>query len=235
MSDTLLKQVQLALAREGIDPGPIDGIKGPLTRQAIAAFQTGEGMEPTGRMDQALVSALLGPGSGAGSDGAELPDWLRLALSLRGTAEVRGPRHSRTIMGWAERLGIWYPDDETPWCGLFVAHVISTIFPDMALPSNVLGAQQWLNFGRRLDGPALGAVVVFWRGSPRSWKGHVGFYYGETRTHILCIGGNQSNTVNVTRIAKNRVKGYRWPNGVPVPTTGPVFRDAQGRVSHNEA
>lgn len=235
MSDTLLKQVQIALAREGIDPGPIDGMIGPLTRQAITAYQAAEGMVQTGLMDQALVTALLGPSSNLAPKDANLPAWLRHALSLRGTAEIVGPRHSRIIMGWAERLGIWYPNDETPWCGLFVAHVIQTTFPDMALPSNVLGAQQWLNFGVKLDGPALGAVVVFWRGSPRSWKGHVGFYYGETRTHILCVGGNQSNTVSVTRIAKNRVKGYRWPSGVAVPTIGPVFRDAQGRVSHNEA
>lgn len=235
MSDTLLKQVQVALAREGFNPGPIDGIQGPRTRGAIAAFQSSAGMAPTGRMDQALVSALLGPNSDRVDDRAELPAWLRHALSLRGTAEVRGPRHSRTIMGWAERLGIWYPDDETPWCGLFMAHVMSTIFPDAPLPSNVLGAQQWLTFGRKLDGPALGAVVVFWRGSPRSWKGHVGFYYGETRTHILCVGGNQSNTVNVTRIAKNRVKGYRWPDGVPMPAIGPVYRNTQGQVTTNEA
>lgn len=235
MSDSLLKQVQRALAAEGIDPGPLDGIAGPLTGRAIAEYQRAEGMLPTGRMDQALITALLGAGSGLAVEQAAVPAWLRLALSLRGTAEVRGPRHSRTIMGWAEKLGIWYPDDETPWCGLFVAHVMSTIFPDMAQPSNVLGAQKWLDFGVTLDGPALGAVVVFWRGSPRSWKGHVGFYYGETRTHILCVGGNQSDTVNITRIAKNRVKGYRYPGGVPAPTIGPIYRDPQGRVTTNEA
>lgn len=234
MSDTLLKQVQVALAREGIDPGPIDGIQGPLTRQAITSYQAAEGMVPTGVMDQALVTALLGGGA-HGDRQTTLPAWLRLALSLRGTDEVRGDRHSPIIMGWAKKLGIWYPDDETPWCGLFVAHVIGTVLPDAPLPSNVLGARQWLKFGRGIDGPALGAVVVFWRGSRNGWQGHVGFYYGETRTHILCVGGNQSNTVNITRIAKNRVLGYRWPNGVEAPVIGPVFRNAQGRITTNEA
>src|SRR5262249_1572804 len=38
-----------------------------------------------------------------------------------------------------------------------------------------------------IDGPALGAIVVFWRGSPNSGLGHVGFYMGETETQILTL------------------------------------------------
>lgn len=233
MFDQTVKDVQIALRREGIDPGPVDGIMGTLTRRAILAFRQLEGLSGGGTIDPTLVRALLG--GSAPTALASQPEWLRLALALRGTDEIRGPRNSGTIMGWAEKLGIRYPDDETPWCGLFVAHVVSTVFPDAPLPSNVLGAQKWLKFGRKLDGPALGAVVVFWRGSPRSWKGHVGFYYGETRSHILCVGGNQSNTVNITRIAKNRLKGYRFPSDVPLPRIGPIYRDAQGRISTSEA
>jgi hypothetical protein len=38
------------------------------------------------------------------------------------------------------------------------------------------------------DGPALGAIVSMWRGSPASGQGHTGFYRGETSTLIWIEG-----------------------------------------------
>ena len=50
--------VQQRLRNLGFDPGPIDGIIGPLTRGAIARFQSWKGMTPTGRADKATREAL---------------------------------------------------------------------------------------------------------------------------------------------------------------------------------
>ena len=55
---SLAASVQARLAREGYDPGPIDGVIGPQTRDAIAAFQSDHGLPVTGRIDTSLVSAL---------------------------------------------------------------------------------------------------------------------------------------------------------------------------------
>ena len=38
-----------------------------------------------------------------------------------------------------------------------------------------------------LDGPVLGAIAVYWRRSPDSGLGHVGFYMGETATKLRLI------------------------------------------------
>jgi hypothetical protein len=57
-SGSLAAQVQARLAREGYDPGPIDGIIGPQTRDAIAAFQSDHGLPVTGRIENSLVNAL---------------------------------------------------------------------------------------------------------------------------------------------------------------------------------
>ena len=53
--------------------------------------------------------------------------------------------------------------------------------------------------------------MVFWRGSPSGWKGHIGFYWAEDDDAYHILGGNQSNSVSVTRIAKERLITARWP------------------------
>lgn len=50
--------VQRALAALGYDPGPPDGVMGPRTREAIAAFQRDRGLTPTGTIDRGTAAAL---------------------------------------------------------------------------------------------------------------------------------------------------------------------------------
>src|SRR5262249_54403270 len=50
--------IQQRLVNLGIDPGPIDGIFGPLTSRGIRSFQTLEGLEATGRPGPAFVKRL---------------------------------------------------------------------------------------------------------------------------------------------------------------------------------
>jgi len=57
-SGSLVAQVQARLARDGYEPGPIDGIIGSQTRDAIADFQSDYGLPVTGRIDDSLVHAL---------------------------------------------------------------------------------------------------------------------------------------------------------------------------------
>lgn len=57
-SDSLTARVQSRLADEGYDPGPIDGVIGPQTRDAIAAFQADNGLSVTGSVDDSLLRAL---------------------------------------------------------------------------------------------------------------------------------------------------------------------------------
>jgi hypothetical protein len=52
--------------------------------------------------------------------------WLTLARTFLGAREVVGSKHSPIIMGWiqeigAKTLGVKVNDDETPWCGTFIA------------------------------------------------------------------------------------------------------------------
>ena len=86
--------------------------------------------------------------------------------------------------------------------------------------AKTLAARDFLDWGRPVEKPYPGCVAVFWRESPKSWQGHVGFYAGQTETHILCLGGNQSDGVSITRMPRSRVLGFREPR--PLATSGTV-------------
>ena len=44
--------VQIALRAHGFQPGPVDGIPGPLTRRALASFQRAKKLRADGRIDR---------------------------------------------------------------------------------------------------------------------------------------------------------------------------------------
>lgn len=210
MTTTIL-DIQKALKAQGFDPGPLDGERGRLTTAAVIAFQTKNGLEPDGIVGSATLAKLL-PGARPedSSVAAELP-WLGEAYRLIGLKEDTGPKSNAQILQWARDIGVSYKDDDVPWCGLFVAHCIASQLPHEPLPSNPLGARSYERFGKPVN-PQPGAVMVFWRESKESGKGHVGFYAAETEDgQFLILGGNQGNAVSIMAKPRDRFLGARWP------------------------
>ncbi|MFG1410269.1 TIGR02594 family protein [Xanthobacter sp. VTT E-85241] len=161
------------------------------------------------------------------------PVWLANARALLGTKETPGSGNTAAIMGWAKRLGGWiagyFTGDAIPWCGLFVAHVM-TLSGFRDIPKNPLGALQWSDFGSALRNGAPGAILTF----RRPGGGHVGFYVGEDADCFHVLGGNQSDAVTVTRVEKSRLDAIRWPNGGGTPGAR-VMLTRTGAPSRNEA
>lgn len=157
------------------------------------------------------------------------PRWLTVAYRYVGVREVPGPKHNPTIIRWLEKLRAWWRDDETPWCGVFVAHCMSEA--DLPYPKLYMRARAWDDYGAllRRDRLAPGAILVF----DRKGGGHVGFYVGEDAGFYYVLGGNQSNAVNVMKLGKSRLVASRWPRGEPV-IGGPVQMKG-GMISTNEA
>lgn len=60
LSPELIAAVQRALKRQDHDPGPVDGLMGPRTRDAIAAFQRTENLTATGEITFTLLDRLQG-------------------------------------------------------------------------------------------------------------------------------------------------------------------------------
>ena len=237
-------QIQKALKKAGFDPGPIDGVRGRKTIRAIKEFQRKNRLTVDGIVGPKTAAKLMGakatmpPTAEVKKDKLVIPPtmpWFQEAFNLLGTKEVPGQGSNQAIMGWARALRIDYGDDDIPWCGLFVAHCIASQLPEEPLPGNPLGARQWAKLGQECT-PQPGAVMVFWRGSKRGWKGHVGFYWGEDSTTYHVLGGNQSNAVTISRMKKNRFLNARWPETALDPTGGARFVTASGRpITTNEA
>ena len=234
-SKQTIQLIQHELARKGFDPGVIDGIWGRRTESAVRAFQAANGLLADGIVGPITWKALFGAAKFAADWDNPGIQWFQEARRLIGVKEEVGPRNQPIILDWATKAGIPYATDDIPWCGLFVAHCINNTLGEEALPNNPLGARNWLKFGAPCE-PGLGAVLVFWRVSRNSFKGHVGFYAGEDakgNPHVL--GGNQSNKVSVALIAKDRLLGARWPSTAPYSGKRMKLADGDSMFSTNEA
>lgn len=101
----------------------------------------------------------------------------------------------------------WVHTDETAWCSAFINYLAKINNIEM---SGKLNARSWLRVGEDIFEPEVGDIVVFWREHPvNSWKGHVGLFIAQEDDFIHCLGGNQSNQVNITKYPEHRVLGFR--------------------------
>lgn len=135
-----------------------------------------------------------------------------------GLAEVPGKEHQPVIVGWLKDLRAWWSDDETPWCGTFVAHCMRSC--NIPVPQHWYRAKAWASWGRPLFDPVDGCIGVF----DRAGGGHVGFIVGrDTQGRYLVLGGNQGNRVSIVPIDAERLLAARWPEVVvPQPPTTPL-------------
>ena len=136
---------------------------------------------------------------------------LKIAVAELGEKEIFGNHaHNQTIVDYAKDAGFdWVNDDETPWCSIFVNWVAQQ---NDLISSKKANARSWLLIGQKVDQePEPGDVVIFWRESPQSWKGHVGFFFGYSKdgSRVYCLGGNQGNQVSISAYDANTVLGFR--------------------------
>jgi uncharacterized protein (TIGR02594 family) len=153
--------------------------------------------------------------------------WMKESAKHLGLKEIPGKRHNPTIMRWIRSLGGWFTDDETPWCGTFVAHCLRKA--GCEVPKHWYRAKAYAEWGERVS-PRVGAIAVF----GRKGGGHVGFIVGESASNLYILGGNQRNEVNISPIAKSRLIDCRWPAGKP-KGTNMLPQMSGGRRTTNEA
>lgn len=136
---------------------------------------------------------------------------IKTALKYYGVKEFLGAdKNSPTIVGWLRSMLPWANNDEIAWCSAFVNGIAKEAkFEHFPSTHNSALAREWLAKGTAVTAPQLGDVVVLWRGSKDAATGHVGFYIRENTDSVFLLGGNQSNSVNITAFPKSRVLGYR--------------------------
>lgn len=157
--------------------------------------------------------------------------WMIEAERHIGLREIKGLKHNSTIIGWLKNLKTWWFDDETAWCGTFVAHCLKST--GHVIPSTWYRALSWAQWGQKLENPVVGCVVVF----SRKGGGHVGFVVGNNRNgNLMVLGGNQGDAVAISAFDKSRVVGYRWPSDAMIPISADLpFITSNGKLSENEA
>lgn len=137
---------------------------------------------------------------------------LAVAFSQIGTAEIVGSKHEPMVLRYFHDIGHkWVDDDETPWCAAFANWVCLK-----ALVENTgkLNARSFMEIGEpvELHEAQAGDVVILWRESKTSAKGHVGFLTGQDASNVCLLGGNQNNEVGLGLFPKGRVLGVRRLN-----------------------
>jgi uncharacterized protein (TIGR02594 family) len=159
---------------------------------------------------------------------ADAPNWFTLGLHEIGFHETGNNQGIGRYIAMAHCGG-----EGQPWCAIFANAMLeqSGIHGTRSPSSQSFRSDP--NFVQ-LSGPALGALVVFWRGAPTSGLGHVGFYRGEDANHVWTLGGNENDMVQIEALAKASASfgliGYWWPKSVPLPKGGPIIMPAGSPV-----
>src|SRR6478735_7918046 len=98
---------------------------------------------------------------------------------------------------------------------------------------NPYWALNWLKFGVEVpkDKFLMGAIGV----KKRDGGGHVFFIVGHDKDYVHALGGNQSNSVSIVKIAKKDVEGMRYPKTYPMPKKAMPTSTFNGKISTSEA
>lgn len=133
-----------------------------------------------------------------------LPPWI---VEVNKHIGLHEKKNNKELSAYLRSDGTTLGDPaQLPWCGDLVETVFKNTLPDEVIPKNPYWARNWQNFGIECE-PKMYSLLVFTRGN----GGHVGWYVGETKTHYIVRGGNQSNRVTDTKYAKSRLISARWP------------------------
>ena len=123
--------------------------------------------------------------------------------------EIYGDEHNSIIVKMSQEFLSWVNNDEIPWCSSFVNYTSALAGYEL---SGKLNARSWENIGVcAMSDPRPGDIVVLWRTSKQSWKGHVGYFvrFSNDKKFIYLKGGNQANRVNITKYPIERLLAIR--------------------------
>lgn len=165
---------------------------------------------------------------------------LQEAFKYYGIKEVPGKGSNPIILGMAKTLGVdnIYKDDDTAWCALFMCFILKNLsYPMPFRQYECLRARSFLNWGDPISKADMkrGDIIIF----NRPGGAHVAILVAESEKTVFVLGGNQSNSVNIIEISKDkdRIAGIRrwYPNKLMPASAKKYYINSSGIVSTNEA
>jgi uncharacterized protein (TIGR02594 family) len=137
------------------------------------------------------------------------PAVMKRARQDLGQEEIPGPAANPVIMAWWRYVDYDPPNgDETPNCAAAMAAWHEESGHRSPRAPN---ARAWMNWGKAVDKPKIGDVVVEWRDTIDGWAGHVTLYAGPGSTPgtYMALGANQGDKVCIQERTRAKVLGYR--------------------------
>ncbi|AIX13063.1 baseplate hub subunit and tail lysozyme [Erwinia phage phiEa2809] len=157
-------------------------------------------------------------------EGADAQKWMEIASGEIGTKEYAGKfNNNPRIIEYHKTTSLAASQDEVSWCAAFVGWCL--IKAGYTATRSAL-ARSYVNWGSTLAAPRFGAVVVFRRGNNPTF-GHVGFVQRFDANYIYCLGGNQSDSVKISRFPRSSVLSYRWPTGLTTEAAAPAQKNGK--------
>jgi uncharacterized protein (TIGR02594 family) len=157
------------------------------------------------------------------------PRWITEAEALVGEKEVKGKLANAKIVELYKEAGhASIKSDEVPWCAAFVgACLVRANKPS----TGTLLARDYLKYGKSLGKkPEIYSIGIMQRGNS-GWEGHVGFVVKFDANYVWLLGGNQADSVNVSKFPRGKFLGFVVPvetaTDVPAKEINAVSRRLQ--------
>lgn len=191
-------------------PGASTGRIADVSPAVMAALRlaTDDEIEIAVPLPDSARPPTIGPGG---------PDWLARAVALLGLYEQPGTADNPTILDMARicggQIAATYKHDAIAWCALFVNYCLVA---SGHAGNDSLWALDFANYGRKLSGPAVGAIAC----KRREGGGHVFIVRGrDSAGRLVGIGGNQSDMVCDDEFDAEAIVSYNWPEDAPLPSS----------------
>jgi len=129
-----------------------------------------------------------------------------LGMGFIGIDEVKNDKQVRVFHNYTNAKG---SGGRVAWCSSFINYLIYLL--GLSGTGSAL-ARSWLKWGRKIESPIKGCIVVFWRDSISSHLGHVALFSHMDAKYVYVLGGNQANKVSITAYPSDRVLAFIVPS-----------------------
>lgn len=142
--------------------------------------------------------------------------WMKVASAEMGIHE-RTHDGTQRIIDYHSATSLHAHSDQVAWCSSFVNWCLKQVG---ITGTNNAAAASWAHWGKQLDQPRYGAVIQLHHatrghdGRTGSSSGnHVAFFLRGDSSHVELLGGNQSDSVKISRfsLATYHMAAVRWP------------------------
>lgn len=139
----------------------------------------------------------------------------QIAERFIGIKEVNGQVANPAILAMLKLDNRWPEDDSVPWCAAFVNYIAFLLGLHR---TKSLRARSFLNEKIvTLSEAEIGFDLVILKRGGRNQPGpeiikapgHVGFFAGFDNGYVRILGGNQRDSVNISRYPRVRILGIR--------------------------